>query len=64
MAAWLTTRKQNLTQISYGLAPFAVLLGLMVSLIVAQPDLSTSILIAMTAMIMFFVAGAELIQVG
>lgn len=64
VAAWLTTRKQNLTQISYGLAPFAVLLGLMVSLIVAQPDLSTSILIAMTAMIMFFVAGAELIQVG
>ncbi|NUQ39575.1 MAG: cell division protein FtsW [Caldilineales bacterium] len=64
IAAWLTSRKQNLTQISYGLAPFAVLLGLMVSLIVAQPDISTSMLITLTAVVMFFVAGAAWIQVG
>lgn len=64
VAAWLASKGGNLQKIDYGLAPFAVLIGLMVSLIIAQPDVSTSLLITITAVVMFFIAGASLLQVG
>ncbi|MCP4166756.1 MAG: cell division protein FtsW [Chloroflexi bacterium] len=64
IAAWLSSKGKNLRKVSYGLAPFAILLGLMVGLIVIQPDISTSLLITITAVAMFFIAGADLLQMG
>lgn len=64
IAAWLSSKGKNLRKVSYGLIPFAVLIGLLVGLIVIQPDISTSLLIALTALAMFFIAGADLIQIG
>jgi len=64
IAAWLASKEKDLRKVSYGLIPFAVLLGLLVGLIIIQPDISTSILIAATALAMFFIAGADLIQIG
>ena len=42
IAAWLSSKGKDLQNVSYGVAPFAVLLGLIVGLIVVQPDISTS----------------------
>ncbi|MCO6451169.1 MAG: cell division protein FtsW [Caldilineales bacterium] len=64
VAAWLTSKGKRLQNASYGLAPFAILLGLLIGLIVAQPAISTSIVIAVTAVAMFFIAGADLLQMG
>jgi cell division protein FtsW len=49
--------------VSYGLVPFAILLGLITGLIVLQQDLSTAILIGATALAIFFIAGGNLWQI-
>ncbi len=64
IATWLASKGKDLRKVSYGLIPFAVLMGLLVGLIIIQPDISTSLLITLTALMMFFIAGAELIQIG
>jgi cell division protein FtsW len=61
--AWLASRQGQLRRIGYGLIPFSVLVGLVVGLIVLQPDLSTAAIILATAWTMFFVAGANIVQI-
>ena len=63
VAAWLGSKGERLRSASVGLLPFAVLLGLLVGLILLQPDIDTSVVIAFTAIAMFFIAGADLFQV-
>jgi cell division protein FtsW len=62
-AAWLASRREQVTSIRNGLAPFAVIVGLIVGFIVLQPDLSTSAIIFIAAAAMFFMAGASLYQI-
>ncbi len=63
-ASWLASRRDQLHRIGYGLVPFIILVGAVGGLIVLQPDLSSAAIIVVTAGVMFFVAGANLIQVG
>ncbi len=62
VSAWLSSKGEQIRDITYGLAPFAVLIGLLSGLIVMQPDVSTAILIVLTALAMFFFAGADIFQ--
>jgi len=62
MAAWLASKGEKIRDVTYGLIPFAVLLGIVSGLILRQPDIGTALLIIATAMAMFFIAGAELVQ--
>lgn len=62
IATWLISKGDRLRQTSYGMAPFAVLMGLVAVLILAQPDFDTTAVILASGMAMFFVAGAELKQ--
>jgi cell division protein FtsW len=64
IAAWLSSKREKVRQMTYGMIPFAVLIGLVAGLIVLQPDFSTAILVVLTAGAMFFIAGADLLQVG
>ena len=64
VAAWLSSKGPKLRQITYGLIPFSVLIGIIAGLIVLQPDFGTAILIVLTAGAMFFIAGADLFQMG
>jgi len=48
--------------VTYGLIPFAVLIGVIASLIVLQPDVSVAVLLVLTALAMFFFAGADVLQ--
>jgi cell division protein FtsW len=63
IADWLSSKGDRIRQLSYGLIPFAVLLGLITGLIVLQQDLSTAILIGATSLAMFFIAGGNLLQI-
>jgi len=63
IADWLASKGDKIRDISYGLVPFGVLIGVIAGLIVLQPNFSTAILIVATAGIMFFLAGAELKQI-
>jgi cell division protein FtsW len=62
ISTWLASKGDRIRQMNYGLIPFGVLMGIVTGLIVAQPDLSTTLLIVTTASIIFFLAGADLKQ--
>jgi cell division protein FtsW len=63
-SAWLASRREKLHRLGYGLIPFSILIGAVGSLIVLQPDLSTAAVIVMTAATMFFIAGANVVQIA
>ena len=64
IADWLSSKGERLRMVTYGLIPFAILIGVVAGLIVLQPDFGTAILIVTTAMAMFFIAGADILQLA
>jgi cell division protein FtsW len=64
VADWLSSKGERLRVVTYGLVPFAILIGVVAGLIVMQPDFSTAILIVVTAIAMFFIAGADVLQLA
>jgi cell division protein FtsW len=62
IADWLSSKGPRIRRVTYGLIPFAILLGFVTGLIMLQPDFSTAVLIAVTAVGMFFIAGGDLWQ--
>src|SRR5215813_7854763 len=64
MSAWLSSKQSKLHHLTYGLLPFALLVSTVGGLIILEPDISTAFLILATASLMFFLAGADWIQMG
>jgi len=64
LAAWLSSKGDKIRQWGYGINPFGMIIGFVAALILLQPDLSAAATIVIVASIMFFVAGADLIQMG
>jgi cell division protein FtsW len=64
MAAWLSSKNTRIRSLTYGLLPFAVLVGLVCGLVILQPDISTAVIIFAVCGVMFFLAGADLVQLG
>ncbi len=64
LAAWLDKRGKGIKEFTTGVIPFLAVLGVVIGLILAQPDLGTLTIIAVSAMAMFFVAGARLWHIG
>ena len=62
LANWLASKNEKVRQVTYGLAPFAILIGFVIGLIVLQRDLSTAMLIGLTTLTMFFIAGGTVWQ--
>jgi cell division protein FtsW len=62
IADWLASKGDRIRQVSYGLVPFSILIGIVTSLIVLQPNMSTALLVSATCSLMFFVAGADVLQ--
>ncbi len=63
IAAWLSSKGEQLNQVHYGLIPFAIIVGVMAGMIALQPDLSTALLLSVTGLTMFFFAGGDPIQI-
>jgi cell division protein FtsW len=63
-SAWLASKGARIRDVRAGLLPFSMLMGIVAVLIILQPEISAAILIVATASIMFFIAGAELKQIG
>lgn len=59
-ANWLSHRSQKVGNVTYGLIPFAVMLGLVCGLVMLEPDLGTTLVIVLIASAIYFVAGANL----
>ncbi|MBI2845562.1 MAG: putative lipid II flippase FtsW [Chloroflexi bacterium] len=64
MAHWLSSKGEKLRHLTYGLVPFSVLIGLVTGLVILEPDFGTALLLGGSAVVMFFVSGADLKQLG
>ncbi len=62
IAHWLSSKGDRIKDLTYGLIPFSLITGIVCALIILQPDLGTSVLIAVIAFTLFFIAGADLRQ--
>jgi cell division protein FtsW len=63
-ADWLSRRGQRLGNVSYGLIPFAVMLGVVCGLVMLEGDLGTTIVLIMIAGIVYFTAGANVLHIA
>ncbi len=63
MAAWLASRGDQLRDFSLGVLPFVGMVGLVAALIMLEPDLGTTVMIAVITGTLFFIAGARLVHV-
>ncbi|HAL15566.1 MAG TPA: hypothetical protein DCP32_02075 [Anaerolineaceae bacterium] len=63
LSFWLTSKREVLNNINFGLFPMIVILGLTAGLIVLQPDLSATITICVLGVLLFFLAGVEMKQI-
>jgi cell division protein FtsW len=64
LAVWLYSKREKLSDVSFGLIPLAGILGILGGLIFIQPDLSAVITIFFLGGLMFFLAGGDLRQIG
>ena len=62
IADWLARKGNQVGTFLYGLAPFVILVGLILGLILLENDMGTAIIIAGMATVMFFTAGANIVQ--
>ena len=62
MAAWLGSKSAKVDSVLLGMLPFLFVVGTVSFLIVQQPDLSSAAIVALTAGVMFFVAGANILH--
>jgi cell division protein FtsW len=64
LSVWLYSKREFLQDVTLGLIPLGIMLGGLGFLIYLQPDLSAVITVAVLGAIMFFLAGADMRQIG
>ncbi|HYK84268.1 MAG TPA: putative lipid II flippase FtsW [Ktedonobacteraceae bacterium] len=62
IADWLARKGNKVSTFLYGLAPFVILVGIVLGLVLLENDMGTAIIIAGFATAMFFTAGANIVQ--
>ncbi len=63
MSAWLYAKGEIVKDVSLGVMPFVGMVGLIGALIMLEPDMGTTIMIAVITGTLFFVAGAKMSHV-
>jgi len=63
LSVWLYSKRDQLSDVNFGLIPLAAILGVVGGLIFVQPDLSAVVTIFLLGSILFFLAGADLKQI-
>lgn len=63
-ADWLSRRGARLDNVSYGLIPFAVTLGVVSGLIMLEHDLGTTVVLVVIAGVVYFAAGANVLHIA
>jgi len=64
LSVWLYAKREHLHDLSLGLVPLGVILGIVGGLIYQQPDLSAAATVLMLGGLLFFLAGGDLKQIG
>lgn len=63
LAVWLHSKREQFHDITWGLLPMAVILGMIGGLIYLQPDLSATATVFVLGGLLFFLAGGDLRQI-
>lgn len=63
IANWLSQRRDQLSNVTYGLIPLAVILGIVCGLVMLEPDRGTTIILFLIGAAVYFVAGANLLHI-
>src|SRR5260370_37045812 len=63
IADWLARKGKQVSTFLYGLAPFVILVGIVLGLVLLENDLGSAIIIAGFATAMFFTAGGDIMHV-
>jgi cell division protein FtsW len=64
LSVWLHSKREHLHDVSLGLIPLGVILGVVGGLIYLQPDLSAMGTVMILGGLLFFLAGGDLKQIG
>jgi cell division protein FtsW len=64
LAVWLDSKGEKIRVMGYGFIPFGVIVGVVAGLILLQPDISAAATVVLVATLMFFISGADLLQMG
>ncbi len=64
LSVWLYSKREQLSDVSFGLIPLGLILGALGGLIFLEPDLSATATIFIMGGIMFFLAGGDLKQIA
>ena len=64
LSVWLYAKRQFIHDITFGVIPLSVILGVIGGLIYQQPDLSTAAMVLMMGGLLFFLAGGDLKQIA
>jgi len=62
LAVWLNAKREQLSDLGYGLFPLAIIVGITGGLILRQPDLSAAAMVLILGGIMYYLAGSDTIQ--
>lgn len=65
LASWFDQRgREKIVNFSYGFLPFVFLLGIVMFLILLQPDMGTMLIIVLEILIVYYAAGGHLAHLG
>jgi len=62
VSTWVASKGRRVAELSGGLIPFGVIIGLVTSLIILEPNFSTAIVVLAIGIAIFFVGGADVKQ--
>ena len=63
LASWLMGRGAKLRSMTISLLPFTVIMGIVLALVMLQPNLSTAIILGVIGVAIYFAAGASLVHI-
>ncbi len=61
-AAWISSKGDQIRDVTYGLIPFSIWVGVIAGLVVLQPDMSAAAALVAAGFAVFFLAGAHIGQ--
>jgi cell division protein FtsW len=64
LSVWLYAKRDFIHDVTFGMIPLSVILGVIGGLIYSQPDLSTAGMVLMLGGLLFFLAGGDLKQIA
>jgi cell division protein FtsW len=63
VSAWLTSQKLEVKSFAMSFVPFVLLVGLVAGLVMLEPDMGTTLIITLTMVTLFVVAGGSVVHI-